>query len=282
MTDQARKLRALRTRQRPVRTIAFTSGKGGVGKSTLVVNVGLVLARQGVRVGVFDGDLGLANIDVLLGLTPKYTLRDVIEGDLELRDIMVPGPHGLQVLPASSGIESLANLDPDQRDRLVAKLATLEQLIDVLLVDTAAGISSTVLSLVLACQEAVVVTMPEPTALTDAYALLKVVSQRNPNHPVRLLVNMAENQRQAEETYLRIERVTNRFLFSRPSFAGYVVRDPCVTKAVQEQKPLTVYYPYAKATRCIHNLAQSLLALPPAAEGMGGFWGRMATGAGVR
>src|SRR3989304_3794857 len=117
MTDQARKLRALRTRQGPVRTIAFTSGKGGVGKSTLVVNVGLVLARQGVRVGVFDGDLGLANIDVMLRLTPKYTLRDVIEGDLELRDVLVPGPHGLHDAQHHAGLEPLANLDPDQRDQ---------------------------------------------------------------------------------------------------------------------------------------------------------------------
>ena len=126
------------------------------------------------------------------------------------------------------------------------------------------------------------VTMPEPTALTDAYAMLKVVSQRNPRHPVRLLVNMAESQRQAEETYLRIERVARRFLFSCPSFAGYVVWDPCVSKAVQEQKPLTVYYPYSKATRCIQTLAQSLLALSPADGGVSGFWNKMASWAGAR
>lgn len=282
MADQAGKLRALRARHKPVRTIAFTSGKGGVGKSTLVVNIGLVLARQGVRVGILDGDFGLANIDVLLGLTPKHTLRDVIEGEMELHEIVMPGPYGLQILPASSGIESLANLEAAERDRLIRKLSSLDELVDVLLVDTAAGISSTVLGLVLSCQEAVVVTMPEPTALTDAYALLKVVSQRNPRYPTRLLVNMAEHQRQAEETYIRIERVATRFLFSRPSFAGYVVWDPCVSKAVQEQKPLTVYYPYAKATKCIHTLAQSLLALPPASDGMGGFWGKMATWAGAR
>jgi flagellar biosynthesis protein FlhG len=282
MADQAQRLRALRERPSSIRTIAFTSGKGGVGKSTLVVNLGLVLARQGVRVGILDGDLGLANLDVLLGLTPKHTLRDVIEGDLPLQEIMISGPYGLQVLPASSGIEALANLETDQRERLVAKLSTLDEFVDILLVDTAAGISSTVLSLILSCQEAVVVTAPEPTALTDAYAVLKVVSQRNPRHPVRLLVNMAESQRQAEETYLRIERVAKRFLFSHPTFAGYVVWDPCVSKAVQEQKPLTVYYPYAKATRCIHTLAQSLLALSPAPDGVGGFWDKMASWAGAR
>ncbi len=278
MADQARALRRLARGAPTLRTIAFTSGKGGVGKSSLVVNVGLVLARQGQRVVILDGDLSLANIDVLLGLTPKRTLKDVIEGDLDLRDVMVTGPQGIGVIPASSGVETLASLDPGRRDRLLAKLAQIEDLADVLLVDTAAGISPTVLSLVLACQEAVVVTVPEPTAITDAYALIKVLSRRNPDYAVRLLVNMVESQAQAEEVYRGLQRVVQRFLPSRPLYAGHVVWDPCVAKAVQEQKPLTIHYPYTKAARCISALAHSLLALPPAGGGGGAFWSRMAAG----
>lgn len=277
MSDQANSLRRLARKSPALRTIAFTSGKGGVGKSSLVVNVGLVLARQGKRVVILDGDLGLANIDVLLGITPKRTLKDVIEGDLDLRDVMVTGPFGIGVIPASSGAEALANLDPGRRNRLLMKLATMDDLADVLLVDTAAGISATVLSLVLACQEVVVVTVPEPTAITDAYALLKVLSRRNPDHAVRLLVNMVETQAQAEEVYRGLQRVVQRFLPSRPLYAGHVVWDPCVSKAVQEQKPLTIHYPYTQATRCISALAHSLLALPPAAGGAGAFWDRMAS-----
>ncbi len=278
MPDQARSLRRLTGRVPALRTIAFTSGKGGVGKSSLALNVGLVLARQGRRVVILDGDLSLANIDVLLGLTPKRTLKDVVEGDLSLRDVMLTGPHGIGVIPASSGVETLASLDPGRRERLLAKLSEIEEMADVLLVDTAAGVSPTVLSLVLACQEAVVVTVPEPTAITDAYALLKIISRRNPDHAVRLLVNMAESQAQAEEVYRGIQRVVQRFLPFRPLYAGHVVWDPCVGKAVQEQKPLAIYYPYTKATRCISALAHSLVTSPPAAGGGGAFWSRMAAG----
>ena len=277
MPDQAKSLRHLTGRAPALRTIAFTSGKGGVGKSRLVVNVGLVLARQGKRVVILDGDLGLANIDVLLGLTPKRTLKDVIEGDLDIRDVMMTGPHGIMVIPASSGAEALANLDSERRNRLLMKLAVIDDLADILLVDTAAGISATVLSLVLACQEAVVITVPEPTAITDAYALLKVLSRRNPDHAVRLLVNMVETQAQAEEVYRGLQRVVQRFLPSRPLYAGHVVWDPCVSKAVREQKPLTIYFPYTQAARCVSALAHSLLALPPAAGGAGAFWDRMAS-----
>lgn len=282
MPDQARSLRRLTGRVPTLRTIAFTSGKGGVGKSSLTLNVGLILARLGRRVVILDGDLSLANIDVLLGLTPKRTLKDVIEGDLSLRDVMLTGPQGIGVIPASSGVETLASLDPGRRERLLAKLSEIEEMADVLLVDTAAGVSPTVLSLVLACQEAVVVTVPEPTAITDAYALLKIISRRNPDHSVRLLVNMVESQAQAEEVYRGIQRVVQRFLPFRPLYAGHVVWDPCVGKAVQEQKPLAIYYPYTKATRCISALAHSLATSQPAAGGGGAFWSRMAAGVWVK
>jgi flagellar biosynthesis protein FlhG len=235
-----------------------------------------------MRVVILDGDLSLANIDVLLGLTPKRTLKDVIEGDLNLRDVMLTGPQGIGVIPASSGVETLASLDAGRRERLLAKLSEIEEMADVLLVDTAAGVSPTVLSLVMACQEAVVVTVPEPTAITDAYALLKIISRRNPDHAVRLLVNMAESQAQAEEVYRGIQRVVQRFLPFRPLYAGHVVWDPCVGKAAQEQKPLAIYYPYTKATRCISALAHSLATSPPAAVGGGAFWSRMAAGVWVK
>jgi flagellar biosynthesis protein FlhG len=277
MTNRGKGVRSMRGEG--LRTISFSSGKGGVGKSSLVVNLGLILAKQGYRVPLMDGDMGLANIYILLGLAPRYTLRHVLTGEKELEEIILTGPAGLQIIPAASGVEALANLGEPERQALIQRLGRLEDLADVLLVDTGAGISATVLSLLLACQEAVVVTTPEPTAITDAYALAKVVARRRATHPLRLVVNMVEGATQAEEVYRNIQRVLQRFVRCRLDFAGHVVWDPLVGKAVQEQKPLSIYYPYAKATRCITALAGTLLAGAPGGEQWGEFWGKMAQSA---
>ncbi len=244
------------------RTIAFTSGKGGVGKSNLVLNTGLLLAQRGRRVALLDGDLGLANLTVLLGQAPKHDLRDVIAGDKHVRDIVLRGPHGLLVIPAGSGVAELANLAEGERTELLQQLREVEETVDFLLIDTGAGLSDTVLSLILASDESVVVTLPEPTALADAYALMKVVVQQFPAYPFHLLVNMVRDGDQARQVYSSMAQILMRFLGYKPGDAGFVVTDGCVVQAVVQQVPFTLLAPRSPASRCLDGLTSRLLGNP--------------------
>jgi flagellar biosynthesis protein FlhG len=267
------------TRQRR-RTIAFTSGKGGVGKSNLVLNTGLLLARHGRRVALLDGDLGLANLTVLMGQAPKYDLRDVIAGDKRMRDIVMEGPNGLRVIPAGSGVAELANLSEGERQELFEQLHDIESSVDFLLIDTGAGISDTVLSLILASDESVVVTQPEPTALAAAYALMKVVIQQFPAYPFHVLVNMVRDGNQARQVQRSLAEILMRFLGYTPGDAGFVVMDSWVAQAVVQQVPFTTLAPRAPASRCMKDLVGRLLgpdrtAAPTSAKT---FWERVSEG----
>jgi flagellar biosynthesis protein FlhG len=261
------------------RTIAFTSGKGGVGKSNLVLNTGLALARRGRRVTILDGDLGLASINVLLGLSPRFDLRHVLSGERPLRDIVLHGPHGVSIIPAGSGIAELANLDAESRESLLGELTTVAETVDYLLIDTGAGISDTVLNLVMASDEAIVVTRPEPTALADAYALIKVIVNEEPAFPFHLLINMVRDARQAEQVFHSLEQILVRFLSYQPGNAGHVQTDPRVAQGVIQQVPFTILAPGCQAARDVEALAGRLVggdAREGGAGRRGGFWARMA------
>lgn len=274
--DQASKLReGMTATEGRLRTIAITSGKGGVGKTSLAVNLGMLLAGEGRRVALFDGDMGLANVDVLLGLTPKYTLRHVVEGHRELRDIMLRGPNDLYVIPASRGVEAMANLAPAEQATLLGRLGQLEGLVDILLLDTAAGISPNVLSLLLAADETIVVTVPEPTAITDAYAVIKVLSRHRADPRAGILMNMVDGASQAEALFEQLRRVIRHFLKVEVRFVGHVLRDECVGRAVCEQKPFSVCFPYARASRSLAELARTLTASGCHAPQTEPFWDRM-------
>jgi flagellar biosynthesis protein FlhG len=241
------------------RTIAFTSGKGGVGKSNLVLNTGLALARRGKRVVILDGDLGLASINVLLGLSPRFDLRHVLAGERALADIVLQGPHGLSVIPAGSGIAELANLDESAREALLGELSQLAETVDYLLIDTGAGINDTVLNLVVASDEAIVVTRAEPTALADAYALIKVIVQQEPAFPFHLLINMVRDGQQAQQVFRSLSQILLKFLGYQPGYAGHVVLDPRVAQAVVQQVPFTILAPQGEASRCLETLANTIL-----------------------
>lgn len=261
------------------RTIAFTSGKGGVGKSNLVLNTGLLLAQRGRRVALLDGDLGLANLTVLLGKAPRYDLRDVIAGDKHVRDIVLRGPHGLLVIPAGSGIAELANLAEGERTELLRQLREVEESVDFLLIDTGAGLSDTVLTFILASDESVVVTLPEPTALADAYALMKVVVQQFPAYPFHLLVNMVRDGDQARQVYNSLAQILMRFLGYKPGDAGFVVMDGCVVQAVVQQVPFTLLAPRSPASRCLEELTNRLLGNPASERAAAKtFWERVSGG----
>jgi flagellar biosynthesis protein FlhG len=258
------------------RTIAFTSGKGGVGKSSLVLNTGLALARRGQRVAILDGDFGLASLNVLLGLAPRFDLRHVVSGERRLGQVLLRGPHGMWIIPAGSGVAELAGLDAAARDRLLGQLDEVARSVDYLLIDTGAGISPTVLSLVLAADEAMVVTRPEPTALTDAYALMKVVIRHAPGYPFHLLINMVRDAAEARQIYEGLVTILLRFLSYRPGDAGHVVADPRVAQAVMEQVPFVIKTPGCPAAVAVDRLAAALLGAPAPGPAAGAtFWERV-------
>jgi flagellar biosynthesis protein FlhG len=255
-------------------SVAVTSGKGGVGKTSLAVNLALAFAQAGQQTCLLDGDLGLANVDVLLNLHPRHSLRDVVTGGKSLDDIVLTGPAGLRVIPAASGVEALANLTAPARRALSARLQELGSLADVAVLDTGAGLSRLVLSLVTAADEALIVTTPEPTALTDAYAMIKVLTHRRAGLPLSIVVNVADSAAQAREVHGHLDQITQRFLHRVVPLAGWIPRDECVERAVREQRPLALYFPYARATEAIHGIARTLWCRQ-SAEAPGEFWRRL-------
>lgn len=258
------------------RTITFTSGKGGVGKSNLVLNTALLLAERGQRVAVLDGDLGLANVTVLLGQAPRLDLRDVLSGDRRLDEILLRGPRGIVVIPAGSGVAELASLPEGERRDLLVQVRELDEKVDFLLIDTGAGIGEAVVDLILAGDESVLVTMPEPTALADAYALMKTVVQIYPNYPFHVLVNMVRDRAQAEQVHRSLAEISRRFLGYQPGDAGFVVSDATVPQGVVRQVPFTLLSPRSPAARGLGKMVERLLGQPGAPRAERTFWERVA------
>lgn len=246
---------------RLARIISVASGKGGVGKTNIVVNLGIALSRRGSRVLIIDADLGLANVDIVLGLTSRYNLYHVIKGEKKIHEIIVDGPEGIKVVAGGAGIQELANLSSSQRVQFIANLAELDSYADIILIDTSAGISQNVLGFVLASDEAIVVTTPEPTAIRDAYGIIKAIALGNRDAKIRLVVNMASSPEEGEDVASRIETVARQFLDIGIDKLGYVLKDPSVSEAVIRQKPFLIAFPNSKASRCIESVAGRLLGL---------------------
>lgn len=253
-----------------VRTIAIASGKGGVGKTNVVANLAIALRRRGQRVIVLDADLGLANLDTLLGVNPRATLRHVLHGECAIQDVLVEGPAGIHLVPAASGFEDLTQLTDTQRLTLLEQVDSLEGAFDILLLDTGAGISPNVLFFATAAQETMVVVTPEPTALTDAYALVKVLSQRYAEQRFAVLVNMARGEFDAKRTFTHLSRVAERFLHVSLRYAGYVPFDAELPEAVRRQRPVLELAPGAPVSRAFESLAERVLAWPECAPPKGG------------
>lgn len=276
MSDQAAKLRALVQQQsekhpptdapaespRPrfkTRTIVVTSGKGGVGKTNLTVNLALAFAKRGKKTLLFDADLGMANLDVLLGISPQHTLADVIQSRKRLDEVIFPISENLELIPGGSGISELANLPASQLSNLLQRLTEIEGRTEILLIDTGAGISRQVLDFVMAAHEVIVVTTPEPTAITDAYGMIKALNAQNPGATVHLLVNQADSEVEARSVASKLTMIVERFLEIKLNFLGFVEKDVNVGRAVLQQRPFSSLYPYAVATRRVNILAGTLL-----------------------
>jgi len=249
-------------------TIAVTSGKGGVGKTNVVVNLAVALARLRHRVVVLDADFGLGNVDVLLGLAPPYHIGHLLTGERTLDEIMVNGPLGIQVIPASSGIRELAALSPRQRKRLTDALAELADHCDFLLIDTAAGISNNVLESVRGAQLALIVTSVDPTAVVDAYAMLKLLTKQDPNLDVGLVVNDARDADDARLVHTQLDIASTRFLQRGLQYFGHILHDQTLRDAVLVQRPVVDHVPQAPSSRCFRTLACRLSGMRQGGPGL--------------
>ncbi len=257
---QGRDLPEDRVVARPtIRSIAVTSGKGGVGKTSIATNLALACARRGRRVLLVDGDLSLANVDLLLGVVPQKNLGDVIFGRASIEEVVIDAGEGLRLLPSGSGVEELADLDDFRRERLLRELSRLEADTDLILLDTGSGIGRQTIHFARAADQIVVVTTPEPTAFSDAYATLKVLSRGRLRGRPGVLVNMAANAEEGVETERRIRLVAERFLQMKPEYLGHVLLDSAVGRAVRKQEPLLKAFPRSPAAACLENLADRLL-----------------------
>lgn len=265
--DQAASLR--RRKLNPVQVIAVTGGKGGVGKTSVSVNLACAMAQEGRQVMLLDGDLGLANVDVMLGLQPSCNLSHVLEGRCTLEETILAGPCGIAVVPASSGRKNMAELSAAEHAGLVHAFSDLHRPLDTLIVDTAAGIADSVITFTQASQEVIVVLCNDPSSLTDAYALIKVLSRDHGVSRVRVLVNMVRTATEAREAYDNLRRVTERFLDVNLDYAGHIPQDDWLLRAVRKQKAVVEAYPGSASAQAFRALAKKSSGwhLPAGARG---------------
>ena len=245
------------------RVIAVTSGKGGVGKTNITANLAYIFSKTGKRILLLDADTGLANIDVILGITPKYNLYHVLRGEKTLSEAVVEGPGGIKILPAASGIPGMAELSKGQKFTLLEEMDGLDEDFDFMLIDTAAGITDSVMYFNMAAREIIVVVSPEPTSLTDAYALIKILYQGYQARCFMLLVNMAMDSNEAMGVYTRLSNATNHFLGLPIEYLGYIPNDQNVSKAVRKQRLLTEIFSDSKASKSMSKIIEKLCLKQP-------------------
>lgn len=262
--DQAAALRKLAAEKKTTgpakrtKTIAITSGKGGVGKTSIAVSLSIALAQGGrTKVTLLDADLGLANINVIMGIIPQFNLYHVIKGKKKLKDIVIEVPEGIRIIAGASGFHQLANLDIKQRKEFIDEFATLEG-DDYMIIDTGAGVSQNVLSFVIAADEVIVITTPEPTAITDAYGIIKSIASQTNEKTIRLVVNRVTSVSEGKRVAQRIISIASQFLNIKIESLGFIFDDEAVSKAVRAQKPFIVCYPKSKPSVCVSMIADRI------------------------
>jgi flagellar biosynthesis protein FlhG len=268
MADQAEKLRELMGGRSPggspeakkaTRIIAVSSGKGGVGKTNIAINLALAYAQMGKRVTVMDADLGLANVNVVLGVIPRYNLYHLIRKQKSLNEILIDTAYGIKIIAGASGFSKIANLTEDERKTFIAELAALSSS-DVIIIDCAAGVSNNVISFIAAADDALIVTTPEPTAITDAYGIIKIIATEveNLDLGLKLIVNRVKSVVEGKRVAERVISIAGQFLNLKVDYLGFVYDDPVVHSSVVRQKPFLVLDPKSKAALCIRHLVSRL------------------------
>jgi flagellar biosynthesis protein FlhG len=240
---------------RPVKVVTVTGGKGGVGKTTVSANLAVAIAAKGREVMLLDADLGLANVDVLLGLHSRFHLGHVVNGDCRLEDVIVTGPHGLQIVPAASGVRRMASLSAAEHAGLIQAFSDLYHSVDVLVIDTAAGLHDSVVTFSQAAHHVLIVVCDEPASITDAYALIKVLSREHGVQRFQILANQTRRPGEGQELFQKIQRVCDRFLTVTLEFAGAVPYDDCLRRAVQRQTAVVEAFPSSISSAALKNLA---------------------------
>lgn len=263
----------------PVRAISITSGKGGVGKTNIAANLAIALARQGQEVLVWDADLGLANIDVILGLNALYNINHLLNGEKTLEEIIIQGPGGIKIMPASSGVQEMANLGEGQKMRLLSEFDNYNADLNFLLIDTGAGISSNVMYFNMAAQDRIIVVTPEPTSITDAYALIKVMTTKYNTKKFQILINLVASSREAKDVFTLLSAVADKYLTSISlDYLGFIPKDEYIPKAILKQQAVLDLYPSADCSKYFNNLAKRIISTP-ADTGLDGnikfLWKRM-------
>lgn len=248
-----------RTGLTDARVLAITSGKGGVGKTNLTVNLAIALGMAGQRVLVIDADLGMANVDVVLGSMSRKHLLNLLEDGTELQDVIMQGPYGVKYISGGSGIEKAAEFTLEERQRLMQKLAGCAAVADIILVDTGAGLGKNVMDFILAADEVLLVTTPEPTALTDAYAVMKAYSMYASYQNIRLVVNRVYDEAESREVVAKLQQTSERFLNMPIDCLGYIFEDTAVMRSVRKQTPFLVAHPGSTAARCVQAMTNSVL-----------------------
>ncbi|UWG98339.1 MinD/ParA family protein [Dehalobacter sp. DCM] len=280
MVDQVSTLRKLaeeRVEAVPgkMRVIAVSSGKGGVGKTTFVVNLALALAEYNYKVIILDGDLGLANVDVAFGITPKYSIKHLLSGEKKIEDILYPIGRDIKVLPGASGVVELANLDRGQLKNVLVNFGRLEKMADILLIDTGAGLGHTVLNFIGASDDVIVMLTSEPPSMTDAYGLIKSIKSPSGKHNINVVVNRIKNEQEAHQSFERLERAVKKFIGIPINLLGWIYDDPSVGRSVMEQRPVGLSQQHSPAFQCVQWIAGNVTGVylqpPTPNNGIKGF-----------
>lgn len=278
MIDQAKQLRdkvlqkKSKKERRQTRVIAITSGKGGVGKSNFALNFALSLVQQNKKVLIFDVDLGFANIDVLLGRSPDESVASMIEKDLSIWDIIEEGPDGLMFISGGTGFDDLFRLDEPKMNKFFTELSQIQGHVDYIMLDTGAGLSYENLRFILAADDVVLVTTPEPTSITDAYSVVKMVHGKDPNVHMKLVINQCTSDKEGKETAENFQKVTHQFLDKQIGVLGFIPSDAAIPNAVKKQIPFLLAFPNGQASQAMQKLTAEFLELPvPYKLGLKGF-----------
>ena len=260
MLDQAENLRRLANKdnsKKKAKIITITSGKGGVGKSNFVVNMGITLHKKGKKVLIFDADIGMGNDDVLMGALPSYNVFDLLEGK-DINEVVVEGPYGINLLPGGSGINYIENLEEEERLAFIEKLTSLDKY-DYIFIDTGAGINKNVLAFIACSEETIVITTPEPTSLTDAYSLIKATDHFKLTNTANVIVNRAFSIKDGEETYNKLKRAVEKFLTIKVNYLGSISEDRKLVEGVRAQVPFTILHPKCDASKSIERISNKLI-----------------------